>query len=78
MAIIIGTKRDGCGQCEHECFALSSNNGDYWKVTYPKLSINDIVKIKVNSDKRTCFVSLFRNKTLPLHINITIKHSLYE
>ena len=27
-----------------------------------------IVKIKVNPYKRTCFVSLFRNKTLPLHI----------
>ena len=51
----------------------NSNNGDYWIVTYPKLSINDIVKIKVNPYKRTCFVSLFRNKTLPLHINITIQ-----
>ena len=42
-------------------------------LSYPKLSINDIVKIKVNPYKRTCFVSLFRNKTLPLHINITIQ-----
>ena len=51
----------------------NSNKGDYWKVTYPILSIYDIVKIKVNSYKRKCFVSLFRNKTLPSHINITIR-----
>lgn len=42
----------------------NSNNGEYWKVTYPILSINDIVKIKVNSYKRTGFVSLFRNKNI--------------
>ena len=31
---------------------------------HPEAGQRPLVKIKVNSDKRTCFVSLFRNKTI--------------
>ena len=31
---------------------------------HPEAGQRPLVKIKVNSDKRTCFVSLFRNKNI--------------
>ncbi len=54
----------------------NTNNGEYWKVTYLILSINDIVKIKVNSYKRTCLkrVVSWHDMVVSSHDTVVSRH----